>query len=250
MQNTTVVDLDTDEDDELPADDEKEEEESTPPKTVEDTPSSHEIDEEVIEKELTQYAITIGRYGDDASDLEKNTMLLLIANDFFNNSVSKSTGLELSSNGKYAMTGKNVHKFVEELTGTKVNGYLQSFTNYMKYNVNSKFYSAGVDSTKLNEEKYEITSMKVTEGSTAGEYKVIGNINKKSQIEIVEKANTRVEDIEANYSFEATLVENSNYTYVQYQIKDFVTELRPGDEDNIIRLVGITEQAEENAKKK
>ena len=125
MQNTTVVDLDTDEDDELPADDEKEEEESTPPKTVEDTPSSHEIDEEVIEKELTQYAITIGRYGDDASDLEKNTMLLLIANDFFNNSVSKSTGLELSSNGKYAMTGKNVHKFVEELTGTKVNGYLQ-----------------------------------------------------------------------------------------------------------------------------
>ena len=92
--------------------------------------------------------------------------------------------------------------------------------------------------------------MKVTEGSTAGEYKVIGNINKKSQIEIVEKANTRVEDIEANYSFEATLVENSNYTYVQYQIKDFVTELRPGDEDNIIRLVGITEQAEENAKKK
>lgn len=252
MQNTTVVDLETDEEEDNDSSeyDDKKEEEPTPPKTVEDIPSSHEVDEEAIEKELTEYAITIGRYGDDASDLEKNTMLLLIANDFFNNSVSKNTGLEISSNGKYAMTGKNVHKFVEELTGIKVSGYLQSFTNYMKYNVNSKFYSAGIDSTKLNDEKYEITSMKVTEGDTAGEYEVIGNINKKSKMEIQEKANTRVEDIEANYSFEATLVENSNYTYVQYQIKDFVTELRAGDEDNVNRLVGVAEQAEKETKKK
>ena len=227
-----------------------EEGENLPATEVEDNLSTKEVDEEAIKNELTEYAITIGRYGSDASELEKNTILLLIANDFFNNKVSTNKGLEISSNGKYSMTGKNVHKFVEELTGMRVNDHLNSFTNYMKYNNNSKFYSAGSDSTKLKEEKYEITSIKVTERDAAGEYKAIGNINKKSQVEIQEKSNTRIEDIEANYSFEAVLKENKNYIYVQYQIKDFVTELRPGDEDNITRLVGIAEQEGADNKKK
>lgn len=222
----------------------------TPANETEDNKSSNTINEASIKEELTEYAITIGRYGSDASDLEKNTILLLIANDFFNNNVSINKGLEISSNGKYAMTGNNVHKFVKELVGLDVNGHLNSYTNYMKYNENSKFYSAGTDSTKLKDEKYEITSMNVTEGDTAGEYKVIGNINKKSKVEIQEKSNIRVENIDVNYSFEATLTENKNYTYVQYQIKDFVTELNAGDNDNIIRLVGIAEQAQTNTSKK
>lgn len=217
---------------------------------VKDNPSAHEIDEEAIKSELTEYAITIGRCGSDASELEKNTILLLVADDYFNNKVSTNKGLELSSNGKFSMTSKNVHKFLEELLGLEVNDHLDSYVNYMKYNVNSKFYSAGTESTKLKEEKYEITSIKVTESDIAGEYKAIGNINKKSQVEIKDRTNTRIEDIEANYSFEATLVENTNYTYVKYKIKDFVTELRAGEQDNITRLVGIAEQEAANGKKK
>lgn len=253
QENNVVVDVkenNSEEDNSEPVINEEESTQLPPVDKIEDEQSSTIVDEEVIKKELTEYAITIGRYGSDASALEKNTILLLMADSFFNDRVSTNKGLEISSNGKYAMTSKNVHKFIEELIGLKVDGYLDSYTNYMKYNDNSKFYSAGNDSTKLKNEKYEITSMKVTETDVAGEYKVIGNINKKSQIEIQEKANTRIEDIEANYSFEAILIENKNYTYVQYKIKDFVTELRPGDEDNIIRLVGVAEQEKANSKKK
>ena len=37
------------------------------------------LDEELLKSELENYAITVGRY-DDANDLEKNTIILLIAN--------------------------------------------------------------------------------------------------------------------------------------------------------------------------
>lgn len=247
-----VVLDETDKDIETDNSDISEKEELVPPLTeIKDSKKANGIDEEDIKNELTNYALTIGRYGSDASDLEKNTILLLIANDFFNSRVSTNKGLEISSNGKYSMTGKNVHKFIEELIGLQVNDHLDSYVNYMKYNNNSKFYSAGTDSTKLKDEKYEITSMKITDSDVSGEYKVIGNINKKSKVEIKEKTGTRLEDIEANYSFEAILTENNDdYTYLQYQIKDFVTELRPGEEDNINRLVDISEQEALNNKKR
>lgn len=208
-------------------------------KVEENVAVSKEIDEDEIKNQLTNFAISIGRYGEDANELEKNTILLLIANNYFNDRVTKNTGLEVGKNSKYAMTANNVHLYLKELVGMETGDYIPSYTNYMKYNTNSKFYSAGSSSNSLNEEKYELSNIEIT-ASSNNELKVTGNINRKSEREVRDRRNNvSIENVEANYDFTATLVENKNYTYSQYKIADFKAELLPGESDNINRLVPI-----------
>lgn len=203
------------------------------------------LDEELLKSELESYAITIGRY-DDANDLEKNTVILLIANDFFNNNVSKNIGLEISADNKYAMTESNVHLFIKELTGVKLEKPLASYVNYMKYNSGSKFYSSEEKSTELKDEKYEISNLNVV-SSKDNEYVLEGNLHRTSKVEMSDKTKTWEEQVEADYSLKVTIAINKEYTYVPYLIKEYKAELKPGQEDNINRLVDIEVQ---NQKKK
>lgn len=197
------------------------------------------LDEELLKSELESYAITVGRY-DDANDLEKNTIILLIANDFFNNKVTKNAGLEISSNNKYAMTESNVHLFIKELTGVQLEKPLASYVNYMKYNANSKFYSSAEKSTELKDEKYEISNLNVV-SSENNEYTLEGNLHRTSKVKMTDRTKTWEEPIEADYSLNITIAKNEEYTYLPYLIKEYKAELKPGQEDNINRLVGINE---------
>ncbi len=198
-----------------------------------------DINKEILAEELKNYCISIGRFGEDANDLEKNTILLLMANDFFNSKVSTNTGLKISSNNKYAMTADNVHKFIEELTGNKVEKYLNSYINYMKYNDTSKFYSSGEKSTELKKEKYEISNIEIISDLNE-EYVLTADIHRKSVVKIEERnKETREEEIEADYTLNATVSPNNNYTYVPYVIKKFQATLNPGQQDNIDRLVDV-----------
>jgi len=207
-----------------------------------------ELDEEVLKEELERYSVSIGRFTEDADQLEKNTILLLIANDFFNNKVSENTGLSISAGSKYAMTADNVHLYLKELTGLEVENFLNSYVNYMKYNEKSKFYSSGPNSTDLKDEKYNISNMQVIPSSNS-EYVIKGDLERESIVEYKEKTKTWEEEIKAQYSFEATIILNKNYTYTPYYIKDFKAELKPEQVDNIDRLVDIEVQ-EENKKNK
>lgn len=205
-----------------------------------------ELDEELLKKELERYSMSIGRFTEDADQLEKNTILLLIANDFFNNKVSENSGLDISAGGKYAMTADNVHLYLKELTGIQVETFLNSFVNYMKYNEKSKFYSSGPNSTDLKDEDYSISNMQVIPGAN-NEYAIKGDLERESVVEYQEKTKKWEEEIKAEYSLEATIILNKNYTYTPYYIKDFKAELKPEQVDNIDRLVDVEVQ-EENKK--
>lgn len=208
--------------------------------------TTDELDEELLQEELTRYALYIGRNGEDASELEKNTILLLIANSYFNTKSTASKSLEISSNSQYAMTADNVHKYIKELTGINVETYLESYVNYMKYNDKSKFYSSGAQSTDITDEKYEISNLRVSKNSDT-EFEVVGDINRKSVMEIVEKnKQVREEDVEANYSFKAIVEVNEEYTYTPYLIKEFEATLKPGEFDNVERLVDLVEDEKNN----
>lgn len=201
-----------------------------------------DIDEEVLKEELTNYCISIGRFGEDANDLEKNTIILLIANNFFNTKFSSNTGLNISSSNKYAMTADNVHKFINELTVIKVEKHLNSYVNYMKYNDTSKFYSSGEKSPELKKEKYEISNLEIISDLNE-EYVLTADIHRKSVIKIEERNKaTREEEIEADYSLNATVSPNENYTYVPYVIKKFEATLKPSQQDNINRLVDVEDE--------
>lgn len=206
-------------------------------------PPKTDIDEEILKDELTNYCMTIGRFGDDADDLEKNTIMLLMANNFFNSKVSTNKGLNISSNNQYAMTAKNVHLFIKEFTGVSVDKYLNSYVNYMKYNDTSKFYSSGEKSTELKQEQYEISNLAIISNLNE-EYVLTADIHRKSITTVEEKYKApREEEIEANYTLNATVTPNENYTYVPYLIKKFEAILNTGEQDNINRLVDI-EKAE------
>lgn len=205
------------------------------------------LDEELLKSELENYAITVGRY-DDANDLEKNTIILLIANNFFNNNVTKSTGLDISASNKYAMTESNVHLFIKELIGVELDNPLSSYVNYMKYNAGSKFYSSGEKSTELKDEKYKISNLNVL-SSNNNEYTLEGNLHRISKVKMVDKTKTWEEQIEADYTLNVTIVINEEYTYVPYLIKEYKAELKPGQEDNINRLVDLEVQNEQQNKR-
>ena len=182
-----------------------------------------ELNEEKLTEELERYAFTIGRLEED--DIEKNTILLMIANNYFSSQATQSTGLEISSNAKYAMTADNVHLFLEEMMGIKVESFLETYPDYIKYNSVSKFYLSGQKSTSLSSEKYEISNLKII-NNVNGEYTLKGDIKKSSTIEVQEKNKIIEKDIEANYTLDTIIEVNNNYTYMPYKIKSFKLKLK------------------------
>lgn len=202
---------------------------------IEEAVKNHkELNEEKLTEELERYAFTIGRLEEDA--LEKNTILLIIANNYFSSQATQSTGLEISSNAKFAMTADNVHLFLKEMMGIEVSSFLETYTDYIKYNSGSEFYLSGQKSTSLSSEKYEISNLKII-NSVNGEYTLKGDIKKSSTIEVQDKNKTIEKDIEANYTLETTIELNNNYTYMPYKIKSFNVNLKDGEEDFITRLI-------------
>jgi hypothetical protein len=208
----------------------------------ENTVNSTDIDEEVLKDELTRYAMTIGRFDDNNDVLEKNTILLLIANGYFNSKVSQNVGLKVSQNSEYAMTVSNVNLFIKELIGANINTYLNSYTNYIKYNDLAKSYASAEKSTSLNSEKYELSNLQITSSSNANEYIVKGNINRKSQADVVENKVTVTKDMNANYDLEAVISLNSKYSYIPYLIKSYKAVLKEGEEDIVNRLADLENQ--------
>ena len=134
------------------------------------------------------------------------------------------------------MTDENVHLFLNELSGIEVETFLETYTDYIKYNQNSNFYLSGQKSTALSSEKYEISDIKII-NSKNGEYTLKGNIKKSSIIEVKDKNKVLEKDIEAIYELEAKIELNDNYTYMPYEIKSFNAILKEGEEDFVKHLI-------------
>ena len=129
--------------------------------------STEEIDDtgvniNELKKLMESYAIGIHRISYSGENLESNTILLLLAKQYFDTNSNKKNSLKVDS--KYATTVEIMHKYLTELTGNNYNNieYLSSYKNYIGYASSNRAYVYGKDISQLKNEEYECPKLELT----------------------------------------------------------------------------------------
>lgn len=175
---------------------------------------------------VDQFAIGINKLNlEDTSNLESNTILLYITQQYFSKKASSATSLTVDAN--YASSRDNFHKFLNELT---INNYsaidhLESYDNYIGYISRSKSYAYGNDYSTLAKEKYKCEDVTIT--------------NKENNVYTAKAKVTRTYEGEnSTYEVTFTFKENSNYKYQKYKLLSLKSKITSSNVDNVIHLVG------------
>ena len=195
--------------------------------------STEEIDDtgvniKEIKKLMESYAIGIHRISYSGENLESNTILLLLAKQYFDTNSNKKNSLKVDS--KYATTVENMHKYLTELTGNNYNNieYLSSYKNYIGYASSNRAYVYGKDISQLKNEEYECPKLELTNEEN-GIYTAKGEV-------------IRIKDnVETVYDISLKFQINENYTYQKYQIVSLKTANKSFYPDNTVHLVENTE---------
>lgn len=185
-----------------------------------------DIDTKEVESFVNQIAIGINKLKfNDTTNLESNTILLYIAQQYFNAKSSNSNSLSVDAS--YSSTTDNIHKFLSELTITDYSNidYLKSYTNYIGYASRSKSYIYGNDYSVIGKEKYKCKDVTIT--------------NKEDNIYTAEANVTRTyEGEESTYKITFTFKVNNNYKYQKYKLLSLKSKITSSSVDNAIHLVG------------
>lgn len=185
-----------------------------------------DIDTNEVEDFVNQFAIGINKLNlQDTTNLESNTILLYIAQQYFSNKSSTSNSLTVDTS--YAASAENFHKFLSELTINDYSNidYLKSYNNYIGYITRSKSYVYGNDYSVLAKEKYKCKDVTIT--------------NKENNIYTAEADVVRTyEGEESTYKVTFTFKVNSNYKYQKYKLLSLKSKITSGAVDNAIHLVG------------
>ena len=195
--------------------------------------STEEIDDtgvniNELKKLMESYAIGIHRISYSGENLESNTILLLLAKQYFDTNSNKKNSLKVDS--KYATTVENMHKYLTELTGNNYNNieYLSSYKNYIGYASSNRAYVYGKDISELKNEEYECPKLELTNEEN-GIYTAKGEV-------------IRIKDnVETVYDISLKFQINENYTYQKYQIVSLKTANKSFYPDNTVHLVENTE---------
>ena len=195
--------------------------------------STEEIDDTLVninelKKLMESYAIGIHRISYSGENLESNTILLLLAKQYFDTNSNKKNSLKVDS--KYATTVENMHKYLTELTGNNYNNieYLSSYKNYIGYASSNRAYVYGKDISQLKNEEYECPKLELTNEEN-GIYTAKGEV-------------IRIKDnVETVYDISLKFQINENYTYQKYQIVSLKTANKSFYPDNTVHLVENTE---------
>ena len=186
-----------------------------------------DINTNEVEDFVEQFAIGINKFDlNNTSDLESNTILLYIAQQYFTAKSSSSSSLTVDAS--YASSAENFHKFLSEFTINDYStiGHLKSYTNYIGYISRSKSYVSGKDYTTISKEKYTCEDVTITNKDDNNTYtakaKVIRNY----------------EDETATYDVTFTFKVNGNYKYQKYKLLSLESKLTSGKIENKINLVG------------
>jgi hypothetical protein len=181
-----------------------------------------------LKKLMESYAIGIHRISYSGENLESNTILLLLAKQYFDTNSNKKNSLKVDS--KYATTVENMHKYLTELTGNNYNNieYLSSYKNYIGYASSNRAYVYGKDISELKNEEYECPKLELTNEEN-GIYTAKGEV-------------IRIKDnVETVYDISLKFQINENYTYQKYQIVSLKTANKSFYPDNTVHLVENTE---------
>lgn len=181
-----------------------------------------------LKKLMESYAIGIHRISYSGENLESNTILLLLAKQYFDTNSNKKNSLKVDS--KYATTVENMHKYLTELTGNNYNNieYLSSYKNYIGYASSNRAYVYGKNISELKNEEYECPKLELTNEEN-GIYTAKGEV-------------IRIKDnVETVYDISLKFQINENYTYQKYQIVSLKTANKSFYPDNTVHLVENTE---------
>lgn len=176
-----------------------------------------------LQKLIESYSIGIKRISYDEETLESNTILLLIAKEYFDSHSSKSS---LKVDTTYAATLENMHKYLTELTGNDYSNvpYISAYSNYIGYSTTSKTYLLGKDYNTITKEKYKCSNLEITDNKD-GLYTAKANV-----IRTLNKENTKYE---ITFDFKI----NTNYTYEKFNIESLKARNISLYNDNTVHLV-------------
>lgn len=181
-----------------------------------------------LKKLMESYSMGIHRISYSGENLESNTILLLLAKQYFDTNSNKNNSLKVDS--KYATTVENMHKYLTELTGYNYNNveYINSYKNYIGYASSNRSYVYGKNISELKDEEYECPKLELTNEEN-GIYTAKGEV-----IRIRDNEET-VYDITLKFQI------NKNYTYQKYQIVSLKSANKSFYPDNTKHLVENTE---------
>lgn len=185
-----------------------------------------------LEELIERYSIGINRISYDNETLESNTILLLIAKEYFDSHSSKSS---LKVDTTYAATLENMHKYLTELTENDYSNipYISAYSNYIGYSNTSKTYLLGKDYNTITKEKYECSDLEITNNEN-GLYTAKANITR-----TLDKENTK-------YEITVTFKINKDYTYEKFNIKSLKARNTSFYNDNTVHLVNQASIVEED----
>lgn len=185
-----------------------------------------DINTNEVEDFVEQFAIGINKFDlNNTSDLESNTILLYIAQQYFSAKSNSSNSLTVDTT--YASSAENFHKFLSEFTINDYStiGNLKSYNNYIGYVSRSKSYVYGKDFETISKEKYSCEDVSIT--------------NKEDTTYTAKAKVTRnYEGETSTYEVTFTFKVNGNYKYQKYKLLSLQSKITSGSLDNVIHLVG------------
>lgn len=185
-----------------------------------------DVNTDEVEDFVDQFAIGINKIKlQDTNNLESNTLLLYIAQQYFTAQSSKVTSLNVDTT--YASSVENFHKFLSEFTITDFStvDYLKSYNNYIGYASRSNSYLYGKDYSVISKEKYKCNDVTIT-AKDDNTYTAEADVTR-----TYEGTNTTYK---VTFSFKV----NSNYKYQKYKLLSYKAKITSGPIDNVIHLVG------------
>lgn len=190
-----------------------------------------EIDLGQIKTFVNQFAIGINKLNlEDTKNLESNTILLYITQQYF--SKQSNSSASLSVNTDYASSSTNFHKFLSEFTANDYSkiDYIKSYNNYIGYISRSKAYVYGNDYSILSKEKYNCDSVTIT-NKNDGVYTAVATV---SRTYVNDKKVEEKNSYEITFNFKI----NDDYKYQKYKLLSLKSKLVSGDVETVIHLVG------------
>ena len=185
-----------------------------------------DVNTDEVEKFVDQFAIGLNKIKlQDTTNLESNTLLLYIAQQYF--TAKSSTVTSLTVDTTYASSVENFHKFLSEFTITDFStvDYLRSYNNYIGYASRSKSYLNGKDYSVISKEKYKCNDVTITA--------------KNDNTYTAEADVTRTyEGVDTTYKVTFTFKVNNNYKYQKYKLLSYNSKITSGPIDNVVHLVG------------
>ena len=181
------------------------------------------VDTNSLSTLLNSYAYVLGRINEDEKEI--TTAYVLVANDYLTRLQKAQNSLQVNS--ALARTYTNFNNALTEMYSEYNFNIKDCYPEYLSFTEATNAYSSREEfNGKINQEKYSIKNLKVT-NKFGNEYRGVATITRE------------YDGINSTFDIVFNFVENTNYTYSKYKITSFRYELEEGNVDNTTRLISF-----------